>query len=192
MFGATGADKYSLAGLRPWTTKEEEPTGILKHRPDEKVDIIGSLACSLARQRYADFTTVSANSLYNKFPSLQGVRYLLFATHPLREAEKHLVEENSSYLTFYAFTEGLDTPLNPKGASAEEVYQLISLLEQDPNRPMHLQNSALLKKAVEPAKKIAEWLKKQRKLGGKLTQNDYFLPIPVALLMVIDDSAEAK
>jgi len=192
LFGATGADKYSLAGLRPWTTKEEEPTGILKHRPDEKVDIIGSLACSLARQRYADFTTVSANSLYNKFPSLQGVRYLLFATHPLREAEKHLVEENSSYLTFYAFTEGLDTPLNPKGASAEEVYQLISLLEQDPNRPMHLQNSALLKKAVEPAKKIAEWLKKQRKLGGKLTQNDYFLPIPVALLMVIDDSAEAK
>jgi len=189
LFGATEADKYSLAGLRPWTTKEDRQ-GILKHRPDVEMDVIGSLACSLARQRYADFTAVFASSLHSKFPSLLEARYLLFATHPLREAEKHLVEENSSYLTFYAFTEELDTPLNPKGASAEEVYKLISLLEQDRNQPMHLQNNALIKKAKGPAKKIAEWLKKQRKLGGKLTQKDYFLPIPVALVMVLEGSAE--
>jgi hypothetical protein len=132
--------------------------------------------------------------LHSKFPLLREARYLLFATHPLREAEKCLAEaeENSSYLTFYVFTEELDTPLNPGGASAEEVYQLISLLEQDKERPMHLENKALVEKAKEPAKKIAEWLKKQRKLGGKLTQKDYFLPIPVALVMVLDDSAKAR
>ncbi len=188
LFGATEADKYSLAGLRPWTTKEDRQ-GILKHRPDVEMDVIGSLACSLARQCRADFTTVSANSLHNKFPSLQGVRYLLFATHPLREAEKHLVEENSSYLTFYAFTEELTAPINPKGASAEDVYKLVSLLEQDQSRPMHLENQALIKKAKTPAQEISKWLKKERKLGGKLTQKDYFLPIPVALVMV-EGSAE--
>lgn len=191
LFGATEADKYSLAGLRPWT-KREERSGILKHRPDVKMDIIGGLTCSLARQRYADFTAISASLLHSKFPSLREARYLLFATHPLREAEKCLAEENSSYLTFYVFTEELDTPLNPESASAEEVFQLISLLEQDPNRPMCLENASLIKKAKEPAKKIAEWLKKQRKLGGKLTQKDYFLPIPVALVVVLEDSAEVR
>jgi superfamily II DNA or RNA helicase len=194
LFGATAADKYSLAGLRPWTRKPRVYTGIWKHRPDDGVDVIGTLTCSLARQRYADFTAISASLLHSKFPLLREARYLLFATHPLREAEKCLAEaeENSSYLTFYVFTEELDTPLNPEGASAEDVYQLISLLEQDKERPIHLENKALVEKAKEPAKKIAEWLKNQRKLGGKLTQKDYFLPIPVALVMVLDDSAKAR
>jgi len=194
LFGATTADTYSLVGLRPWTKKPEEYSGILEHRPDFEMDVIGNLTCSLARQRYADFTTVSASLLHSKFPSLREARYLLFATHPLREVEKCLTEaeENSSYLTFYAFTEELDTPLNHGGASAEDVYQLISLLEQDKERPIHLENKALVEKAKEPAKKIAEWLKNQRKLGGKLTQKDYFLPIPVAFVMVLDDSAKAR
>ncbi len=55
LFGSDGKT-YSLAGLRPWTKKEKR--NVLKHRPIEGVDPIGELACSLARQREADFAII--------------------------------------------------------------------------------------------------------------------------------------
>ncbi len=184
-FKVFGREKENilLAGLYPWHQKEWE--GVIKHRPLHKSDPIGRLACSLARQCRADFTTVSANQLYQQLPSLQDARYLLFATHPLREVENHVSASTDSYLTVYAFSNDLSQPINPQGASAEEVYQIISLLEEDALKPS---SQFLTRDVVEATRKaskeLAEWLGQSRKLGG-LTKKSYFLPIPVALVAVL-------
>lgn len=178
-----GKDNILLAGLYPWHQKEWN--GVMKHRPLHKSDPIGRLACSLARQRGADFTTISANQLYSKFPNLQYAQYLLFATHPLREVENHTSASTDSYLTFYAFSGDLSQPINSPGASAKEVYQIISLLEED---ALKLVSQALTVDVIEAAKsaskELARWLGHCRKLGG-LTKKSYFLPIPVALVAVL-------
>ncbi len=181
MFGQNSADLYSLAGLRPWTCKEDKD--VLKYRPDTHVDPIGDLACSLARLRQADFTIVSAGSLDGVLPHLKGARYLLFATHPLRELETNSLDSAFCYLTFYAFGEDCREPLQPKGASSEEVYRLISLLEeQTVALPL---DEKVIKESKSAGFKISEWLKNSRQTGGGFTQKGYFLPIPVVLIAVV-------
>ena len=185
-FKVFGREKENilLAGLYPWFKNEWE--GVVKHRPlPRNADPIGRLACSLARQRKADFTTISASQLYQEFPNLQDAQYLLFATHPLREVENHASTSTDSYLTVYAFGSNLSEPINPQGSSAKEVYQMISLLEEDALKP----GSQVLETNVfEAAKRISQelekWLEQSRKLGG-LTKKSYFLPIPVALVAVL-------
>jgi superfamily II DNA or RNA helicase len=177
-------DNILLAGLYPWHKKEWE--GVIKHRPLHKSDPIGRLACSLARQRKADFAIVSADQLYSKFPDLRDAQYLLFATHPLREVENHASANTASYLTVYAFTSDLFQPINPQGASAKEVYQIISLLEEDAFKSV---SQSLTVDAIEAAKdasqELAKWLKQSRKIGEQLIKKSYFLPMPVALVAVL-------
>ncbi|MCW5319350.1 hypothetical protein GTQ43_39025 [Nostoc sp. KVJ3] len=172
-----------LAGLYPWHEKEWE--GVVKHRPLHKSDPIGDLACSLARQRKADFTTISASRFYKQFPNLRDVRYVLFVTHPLREVESNVSANSYSYLTFYAFNSDLSQPIEAKGAIAKDVYNLISLLEDD---ALKIASISLDNDVFEVAKKasqeLVEWLNKSTQLGG-LTKKAYFLPIPVALVAVL-------
>jgi superfamily II DNA or RNA helicase len=176
-------DNILLAGLYPWHQKEWN--GVIKHRPLHKSDPIGELACSLARQRRADFTTIPVEQLRSKFPNLRDARCILFATHPLREVEDHTSARTNSYLTFYAFSSDLSQPSNPQGASAEDVYQMISLLEGEALKPSSPSlEAAVFEVAKDAGKKLVEWLKQSRKLGG-LTKKSYFLPIPVALVAVI-------
>ncbi|MDZ8140477.1 MAG: DEAD/DEAH box helicase [Nostoc sp. DedQUE04] len=182
LFGSDGKT-YLLAGLRPWTKKEKG--NVLKHRPIEGVDPIGELACSLARQREADFTTISAIRLYDLFPNLEGTRYLLFATHPMREAEINLSPNTLSYLTFYAFDNNVQDPLQPQGACADDVYKLISLLEKEALKSDSVTiESHLLEQTRLAAGKISNWLQTERKLP-RLGRQTYFLPIPVALVAVL-------
>ena len=177
-------DNILLTGLYPWY-KQQQESGVIKHRPLRRnADPIGELACSLARQRKADFTTISEQRLYEKFPSLRDAHYLLFATHPLREIENHEFSTDS-YLTFYAFRSDLSEPINPQGASGEDVYQLISLLETDALKPgSEPLETDVLEAAKKASQEIAKWLTKSRKLGG-FTKKSYFLPIPVALVAVV-------
>ncbi|MCC5667630.1 hypothetical protein LC653_28040 [Nostoc sp. CHAB 5784] len=79
----------------------------------------------------ADFTIIQAVQFHEKFPDLLDAQYLLFATHPLREIENHASASTDSYLTFYAFSSNFSQPINLPGASAKEVYHLISLLEEN-------------------------------------------------------------
>ena len=184
-FKVFGREKENilLAGLYPWLQKEWD--GVIKHRPLHKSDPIGRLACSLARQRKADFTTISANQLSDTFPNLRDVQYLLFATHPLREVENHASASTDSYLTFYAFSSDLSQPSNPQGASAQEVYKMISLLEENALKPgSQFLETAVFEVAKDASKELAMWLEQSRKLGG-LTKKSYFLPIPVALVAVL-------
>ncbi|HEY9635221.1 MAG TPA: helicase-related protein [Coleofasciculaceae cyanobacterium] len=184
-FKVFGREKENilLAGLYPWHQKEWE--GVIKHRPLHKSDPIGCLACSLARQCKADFTTISANQLYEQFPNLRDAHYLLFATHPLREVENQASASTDSYLTFYAFSSDLSQPIEAKGASAKEVYQLISLLEKDALKTDSTWvETSVLEAAQGASRELAKWWEQSRKLGG-LTKKSYFLPIPVALVAVL-------
>lgn len=181
-FKVFGKDKESklLAGLYPWTEKEENH--VLAQRPLQGADPIGELACMLARQSQADFAIISADSLYKEFPNLQNSRYLLFATHPLREIETN---SSNNYLTFYAFASDLDAPIDSKGASPKEVYKLISLLEKQALiSPSLSLDSDVFAEAKQAGRRIAKWVKDSRKLGG-LTQKSYFLPLPVGLVAVL-------
>ncbi len=181
VFGRDEED-IRLAGLYPWHEKEWK--GVIKHRPIHKSDPIGRLAYSLARQRKADFTTISANQLYEKFPNLRDAHYLLFTTHPLREVENQSASTDS-YLSFYAFSSDLSQPINSQGASAKEVYELISLLEKDAlGKSSTSLETHVLKKTKDASKQLVQWLNKSRQLGG-LTKKKYFLPIPVALVAVL-------
>ena len=181
---------YSLAGLRPW--RKTQRGDVLKHRPIADADPIGELACYLARQREADFVTLSANSFYNLFPNLQGTRYLLFATHPMREAETNTSKNALSYLTFYAFgdsilnnDDAIQHPLHSEGAYADDVYSLICLLETEAltseTVPMEI---GINEQALAAASNIAKWLKSERELP-RLGRQTYFLPIPVALVAIL-------
>ena len=185
LFGSNGKT-YLLAGLRPWVKKEN----VLALRPIEGADPIGELACYLARQREADFTTVSAKRLYDpdSFPDLKGTRYLLFATHPMREAEPNLSQSSLSYLTFYAFNGDFEKPLQSQGASADDVHKLISLLEKEAltSEPVPL-DSYVLEQARLAGGSITAWLQKERKLP-RLGRQTYFLPLPVALVAVLPES----
>jgi superfamily II DNA or RNA helicase len=184
-FKVFGREKENilLAGLYPWHQKEWK--GVMKHRPLHKSDPIGLLACSLARQRKADFTTISANQLSDVLPDFRDAQYILFVTHPLREVENHTSASTDSYLTFYAFSSDLSQPSNPQGASAQEVYRMISLLEEDALKPgLQSLETSVFEIAKSASKEIAKWLEDSRKIGG-LTKKSYFLPIPVALVAVL-------
>ncbi len=192
-FKVFGREKENilLAGLYPWFKNELE--GVIEHRPlPRNADPIGRLACSLARQRRADFTTISSSQLYEEFSSLRDAQYLLFTTHPLREVENHVSASTDSYLTFYAFNGDLSQPINPQGASAKEVYQLISLLEEDALKlGAKSLETDVLEAARSASQELAKWLEKSRKLGG-LTKKSYFLPVPVVLVAVLPDRLSAN
>jgi len=186
LFGSLGGN-YSLAGLRPWTkrARSSNTAEVWKHRPLKDVDPIGDLACSLARQRGADFTTISASTLREALPDLHEARYLLFATHPMLEVDAHPLESALSYLTFYAFRDESNIPIRPQGHSAEHVHRVISLLEDEvQNRACELISSALLENAREASSRVSEWLRSSRILPG-LGRQTYFLPIPIALIAVL-------
>jgi superfamily II DNA or RNA helicase len=184
-FKVFGREKENilLAGVYPWFRNEWE--GVIEHRPlPRNADPIGRLACSLARQSNADFTTISKSQLDLELSNLKDAQYFLFATHPLREVENHS-ETTDSYLTFYAFRSDFPQPINPEGASAKEVYKLISLLEEDtPIIDLTSVNSSMIESAKSVSKELVKWLENSRKLGG-LTKKSYFLPIPVALVAVL-------
>jgi hypothetical protein len=123
--------------------------------------------------------------LYEQFPNLRNAHYLLFATHRLREVENQASASTDSYLTFYAFSSDLSQPIEAKGASAKEVYQLISLLEKDALKTDSTSVETIVVEAAQGAsRKLGKWLEQSRKLGG-LTKKSYFLPIPVALVAVL-------
>lgn len=185
LFGG-GSATYSLAGLRPWVKDEKRSrdADIWKHRPLRHSDSIGDLACSLARQRQADFTIISSDRLFELIPSLKGCRYLLFATHPMLEVEENPTQNGASYLTFYAFGDDLNSPIQSNGYSADFVNKVIRLLEEEAIRPnLGVIDHLLLEKAKEAGKEISGWLRNSRILP-KLGQQKYFLPIPVALVAV--------
>jgi len=181
-----------LAGLSPWYTKGKEGE-VKQHQPLIEHDPIGSLSQSLARQRQADFMAVSAQKLCEKFPDLKGCSYLLFATHPLRELEKDIPSDTAKYLTYYAFSNNFNQPVNHNGASADDVHKMISFLEEQTIQCRISLSSEIINQAKAAGQGISGWLQTSLSMGeGFLDEeSSYFAPIPVALIAIVDTNLEA-
>ncbi len=120
-------------------------------------------------------------------------RWVLFCTHPLREAENTLPAKSRPFLTYYAFTEltenELPIPINAEGSEAEDVHEFLDRAEQ------HALTGALAglvnRDDVERSRKVGNmlksWVESQIRFGAAsfLEEAKYFLPIPVALVRVI-------
>lgn len=175
-----GADRYSLAGLRPWICKPDHDAQ--KQRPDIITDPIGGICSGLARKPKADFIIISEESFSINFQDISHARYLLFATHPIREIEK-TATENACYLTFYAFDEPLGNPLQSNGASADDVHKLITMMEEKiadmSTISLNNKEKAEIRNAGE---KIGKWAKNAKILGG--FNQECFLPIPICLVAI--------
>lgn len=181
-----------LAGLLPWSIQESKG-GTKQHRPILGSDPIGTLTQSLARLKQADFMAVSKQKLCDRFPTFKGCSYLLFATHPLRELEKNIPSDSAKYLTFYAFSKNFNQPINPNGASAREVHDVISFLEEEITQGSISLTFVALEQAKEAGRSISKWLESSLKMGGDFLdlESSYFMPIPVALVAIIDTNLEA-
>lgn len=187
-----------LAGLLPWFLKESE--GTEQHQPlrlpgDDPIDPIGNLTQSLARQRQADFMAVSAQKLCEHFPNLKGCSYLLFATHPLRELEKNKSSDSAKYLIYYTFTTDFSQPVNPDGASAIEVHDMITFLEAQIVQGVVSVSSEVIDLAKSAGRDISKWVQDSFSMGGDDfldEESSYFVPIPVALVAIVDPIAEVK
>jgi superfamily II DNA or RNA helicase len=181
-----------LAGLLPWYIQESEG-GPKQHRPLLGNDPIGTLAQSLARLRQADFIPVFAQNLCERFPNLKNCAYLLFATHPLRELEEKALSESATYLTYYAFTNDFSKPVNPDGASAMEVYEMISFLEDQVIQNLVSPSSSVIDQAKLAGQSISKWIQDSFSIGGDgflSEKSNYFVPIPVALAAIMDENLD--
>ncbi len=182
------------AGLLPWYIKESDG-GTKEHRPLLGNDPIGSLTQSLARQRQADFIAVSTQKLCEHFPNFQGCSYLLFATHPLRELERNKSSDSAKYLTYYTFTTDFSQPVNPDGASAIEVYEMITFLEEQIVQGVVSLSSEVIAQAKSAGRDISKWVQGSLSIGGDDfldEESSYFVPIPVALVAIVDERLEVK
>ncbi|MEA5600085.1 helicase-related protein [Nostoc sp. UHCC 0252] len=183
-----------LAGLLPWYIKESDG-GTKEHRPLLGNDPIGSLTQSLARQRQADFIAVSTQKLCEHFPNFKGCSYLLFATHPLRELEINKSSDSAKYLTYYSFTDDFGQPVNPDGASAIEVHEMITFLEEQIVQGAVSLSSDTITQAKSAGRDISKWVQDSLGIGGDDfldEESSYFVPIPVALVAIVDESLEIK
>ncbi|MEI6442825.1 MAG: C-terminal helicase domain-containing protein [Nostocales cyanobacterium ELA583] len=189
-FGLFSQEKNlnKLAGLLPWLLTETD-AGIKQHKPMIGADLIGSLTQSLARQKQADFLAVSAYNLYQNFPNCQDCSYLLFATHPLRELEKSKSSDSAKYLTYYCFTTtDFSQPMNPDGASANEVHEMITFLEKEITQGAVSLSSEEIEQAKSVGKAISQWVQDSLIMGGDSfldEESSYFVPIPVALVAIV-------
>ncbi|MEG4033642.1 helicase-related protein [Microcoleus sp. S36b_A4] len=184
-----------LAGLLPWNQKKSEGDTKQQHQPFFDIDPIGALTQSLARQRQADFMAVSAQKLCEHFPDIKGCSYLLFATHPLRELEKNKSSDSAKYLTYYIFTTDFSQPVNPDGASAIEVHDMITFLEAQIVQGVVSLSPEEIELAKLAGRDISQWVQDSFSMGGDDfldEESSYFVPIPVALVAIVEPIAEVK
>ena len=188
-FGLFSQEKNlnGLAGLLPWYIQENEGD-TKQHRPLLGIDPIGTLTQSLARQRQADFISTSAQEFYRRFPNLSGCSYLLFATHPLRELEINKSPDSAKYLTYYPFTTDFSQPVNLDGASAKDVHEMITFLEEQVTKPMVSLSPEVVELAKSAGQNISRWVQDSLSMGSDNFLDEasiYFVPIPVVLVAII-------
>jgi hypothetical protein len=138
---------------------------------------------------------VSSQKLCEHFPDLKACSYLLFATHPLRELEKNQSSDSAKYLTYYAFTTDFSQPVNPDGASAIEVHDMITFLEAQIVQGVVSLSSEVIELAKSAGRAISQWVQDSFSMGGDDfldEESSYFVPSPVALVAIVDPIAEVK
>jgi hypothetical protein len=186
-----------LAGIAPWL-KNQDRHNIQKIKPYRNDDLLGIFLQKMVRLKQADFMTIPADLIANKQPEFNNAKWLLFCTHPLREAENMLPQKLRPYLTFYAFGELDDgipaEPINPEGANAEEVNIFINMAEElaiSENGCKDWDDGDQDQELIQSAKKagliLNQWIENKTKFGdaalGQLPQ--YFIPVPVCLVSIL-------
>lgn len=193
LFGPKDKDqKYQLAGIPPWVNKPDRhgKSGI---KPYDSGNLIGQLLHNMARLGRADYLAVRRPWLDNVTLVPAEARWLLFCTHPLRESENTLPAKTRPLLTYYAFpelTEGLPAPLDPEGADGEHVQKFLLCAERivlnvERETVSDPESVALARLA---SVRLGTWLASVTKFGAEsfLDRAKYFVPIPVALVQIID------
>ena len=193
VFGPTnGSTRPKLAGIPPWinTTTRHDRHCII---PYTQEDLLGKLFQGIARLRKADFLSISRDCLGDGLHLPENARWLLFCTHPLREAENTQAPKLRPFLTFYAFSElvegAMPTPLNDDGADAAEVHRFLCCVEQRAREDTlsgvdDLSQIATAKKA---GAMLRGWVESVTQFGAAsfLEKEKYFVPIPVALVSIV-------
>ncbi|MDB5334911.1 MAG: hypothetical protein JWN70_530 [Planctomycetaceae bacterium] len=194
VFGPKGGnDHYRLAGIPPWintTTKH----GVRRIVPYDQTDLLGKLLQGISRLKCADFLSIPRELLTNALDGgseANEVQWLLFCTHPLREAENVLPPMLRPFLTFYMFPRLMDDvtpiPLDPEGADAARVHRLLRAIEQYAlDEEFDGANLDDKHAAGRAGIQIQTWLDSSTRFGAAsfLEEEKFFVPIPVALIAV--------
>ena len=180
---------YELAGLRPWAKSENRDR--IQIRPDTEVDLLGDLLSEIVRLPAADLASLGADAIRTAAPRFAGARWLLFCTHPLREAETEWLDPTRErpYLTFYAFGEDGQTAAPSEWADAEEVRAVIKALERElVERRQPRLSTEELAAARATSERLGSWLQEHTHffMQSFLAEPKRFVPMPVALLLVRD------
>lgn len=185
-------ERPRLAGLPPWINKPDRHG---KHAivPSRGYDLLGKLFQGMARLKSADFLSLPATVIGNELLLGTETRWLLFCTHPLREAENVLPSMVRPYLTYYAFgelSEGISAvSINPEGADAEDVHKFLERAEAhalagncEDSRDTSRTQAAQLAGSI-----LYNWVKSSTQFGAAafLEEPKYFVPIPVCLVSVV-------
>jgi Helicase conserved C-terminal domain len=187
-------ERPRLAGLAPWISKPDRH-GKYRIEPYRTSDLLGKLFHGMARLKSADFLSLPAAVIGDLLPSSEA-HWVLFCTHPLREAENVLAPKVRPFLTYYVFGEltagATAAPMNPEGADADDVHTFLERAEahalarncadamrvgQDTSRTQAAQRAGLI---------LHEWVRSVTQFGAAsfLEEPKYFVPIPVCLVSV--------
>jgi hypothetical protein len=185
-------ERPRLAGLPPWINKPDRhgKHGIV---PSRTSDLLGKLFQSMARLKSADFLSLPAAVIGDDLLSSSEARWLLFCTHPLREAENVLPAKVRPYLTYYSFGELTDgaaaVPMNPEGADADDVHTFLERAEGHAlaGKCADSQGTSRTQEAKRAGLILHEWVRSATRFGAAtfLEEPKYFVPIPVCLVCVV-------
>ncbi|MHC5717208.1 MAG: hypothetical protein ACYTX0_35115 [Nostoc sp.] len=98
-------------------------------------------------------------------------------------------------MTYYTFTTDFTQPVNADGASAIEVHEMITFLEEQIVQGAVSLSSDTIAQAKSAGRDISKWVQDSLSIGGDEfldEESSYFVPIPVALVAIVDDSLEVK
>jgi superfamily II DNA or RNA helicase len=200
VFGGGIQHGCKLAGLLPWSEINQGNT--YEIRPlNMNSDPLGYLTSKLSRLQKADFALLMRSKWIealqeDKWHDLDekqkifSAKYFLVTTHPVKEIED--TGTNQGYMSFFAFDENCESPLISSPASAELTHQLVCTLEKySATANFNLLNKYFVSNKdsfVNGSRKIANWLdtKRQFEVNFLFGNAQIFMPIPVALIAVID------
>ncbi len=180
-----------LAGIPPWI-RQASRHGKQGIKPYDSHDLIGKLLYGIARLRQADFLTIPRSGLAAEVVIAAEACWLLFCTHPLREAENTLAPKSRPYLTYYPFADFVEgqspVALDPEGADGEEVHTFLRGVERLAlaGALSGIDDSAEWESAKKAGAILKGWVESVTKFGAAtfLEEARYFVPIPVALVRI--------
>jgi len=193
VFGPKEKDSsFRLAGIPPWinTATRHDRHCII---PYTNADLLGKLLQGIARLRGADFLTIPRSCFGDSVQLSEDACWLLFCTHPLREAETIQPPKPRPFLTYYAFpklVEGVTPiPFDDEGADATAVHKFLRCAEKHAlaGEFCDVDDHRQIETAQKVGTMLQVWIESVTQFGAAsfLEERKYFVPIPVALVRIV-------